>query len=218
MPYYLNTEKVTLHALQKRIEETDLVPSRSALLENIGEKFKKISARGIKTLADLRKELKNAKKIPAFSKKTGIDAEYLTLLRREIEGYFPKAFPLSSFDWLDTRMIDMLYLNGIENSVQLFDILNNTKKRSAVTALDIDDSVAEQLSSLVGLTRIQWVSPTVARMLVAAGYTDAKSVSGADAETLCADLERVNSENGFFKGKTGLRDVNRLIKAASYVS
>ncbi len=33
MPYHIDAEKVSLDELRKRIEETDLVPSRASLLE-----------------------------------------------------------------------------------------------------------------------------------------------------------------------------------------
>jgi hypothetical protein len=55
-------------------------------------------------------------------------------------------------------------------------------------------------------------------MLVCAGYTNVKMVSKANAEKLCGQLDRVNKENKFFKGKIGLRDIKRLIKSASYIS
>ena len=35
MPYYIDAERVSLDDLQKRIVETDLVPSRRSLLEEI---------------------------------------------------------------------------------------------------------------------------------------------------------------------------------------
>ena len=63
MDYYLDDEKISLDELQKRIEETDLVPSRSSILENIKYNFTVLKEKGYSTLVDLRKELKNSKKI-----------------------------------------------------------------------------------------------------------------------------------------------------------
>jgi hypothetical protein len=40
MAYYLDAEKTNLDDLQKRIEDTDLVPSRALLLDGIQKKFK----------------------------------------------------------------------------------------------------------------------------------------------------------------------------------
>lgn len=218
MGYYINSEKVSLDDLQKRIEETDLVPSRSSLLENIKDKFRILKSHGISTLADLRKELRNSKKIPSFSKKTVIEEQYLTLLRREIESYFPKAFPLKSFDWVPEKELSKLEKKGYKSTALLFEALNSAKKREEIiNTLGVDAKFIDSIYSLVNLTRIQWVSPTAARMLTSAGYTNAKMVSKANAEELCSQLEKVNKENKYFKGKIGLRDVKRLVKAASYV-
>ncbi|WP_067076087.1 DUF4332 domain-containing protein [Methanoculleus horonobensis] len=219
MPYYIDAERVSLDDLKKRIEETDLVPSRSSLLEDIDGTFSKLKAHGFGTLADLRKALKNPKKIPALSTETGVDPAYLTLLRREIEGYFPKAHPVSAFDWFRKADLDNLEGSGLKNTVLLYDALASPGRREeTAAALGIDPDCIDSLYALADLTRIQWVSPTAARMLVAAGYTDAKAVAAADPEELCSDLDRVNREHTFFKGTIGLRDVRRLVKAASYLS
>jgi hypothetical protein len=42
-------------------------------------------------------------------------------------------------------------------------------------------------------------------------------VAAADADDLCQALMHVNEGDRFFKGKIGLRDIKRLIRAASYV-
>ena len=219
MSYYIDAEKVSLDDLQKRIEETDLVPSRGSLLEDIDGTFLKLKAYGFVTLADLRKKLKSSKNIPALSKETGIDTTYLTLLRREVESYFPKPCPTGAFDWFQKNDLDKLESRGLKNTALLYDALASPEKRAEVAiALGVDADVIDSLYTLADLTRIQWVSPTAARMLVSAGYKDVKAVCDADPEGLCSDLDRVNKENKYFKGTIGLRDVRRLVKAASYLS
>ena len=99
MPYYIDVGKATIQDLLIRITETDLLPSRGMLLEDIRDKFAKLNRNGIFTLADFRKTVKNPKNLRSLAEKTNIEVEYLTLLRREVESYFPKAFPLSAFDW-----------------------------------------------------------------------------------------------------------------------
>ncbi len=60
------------------------------------------------------------------------------------------------------------------------------------------------------------MSPTAARMLVEAGYDSTSKVAAADGGDLSEALARVNERGRFFKGKIGLRDVRRLIRAAGY--
>ena len=106
---------------KKRIKETDLIPSRSSLLEDIDEKFLKLKANGFLTLADLRNDLKNPKNISALSKRTEIEPAYLIVLRRETESYFPKTCALGTFDWLQKRDLDTLERNGLKNTVLLYE-------------------------------------------------------------------------------------------------
>jgi hypothetical protein len=116
------------------------------------------------------------------------------------------------------KKLSKLEKKGYKNIVFLFDALESSKKRGeVVNTLEIDADFIDTIYSLVDLTRIQWVNPTVARMLVSVGYTNAEMVAKANVEDLCDKLDRVNKENKYFKGKIGLRDIKRLVKAASYV-
>ena len=217
MAYHLEAEKIDLDDLRKRIEATDLIPSRVSLLDEIGRKMKALEQQGITTLAGLRNELKNSKRLEVLANAAGIDIEYLTLLRREIEGYFPKPFALSAFDGLPKNEIAKLEQNGIRDTAALFEATRGAKRITELAeSTRVAEDILEALARLADLTRIQWVSPTVARMLVAAGYENVARVATADAEELYAALARVNAEGKYFKGTIGLRDAKRLIQAASY--
>ena len=218
MAYYIDAGKVSLDDLKKRIEDTDLVPSRASLLDGIDLKLKALEQQGITTLANLRNELKNSKRLEAVSNATGIETQYLVLLRREIEGYFPKPSALKVFDWLPKGAIAILEENGIRDTNALYKAASSVNGRTELAKLTgVDISILEAFVRLADLTRVQWVSPTVARMLVEAGYDSASKVAAADADDLCQALMHVNEGDRFFKGKIGLRDIKRLIRAASYV-
>ena len=218
MAYHLDAEKVSLDDLRKRIEATDLVPSRASLLDGLGLKMKALEKQGIVTLADLRNEFKTAKRLEALSKSTGIETQYLTLLRREVEGWFPKPFPLKDFDGLPQGEIAKLERAGIRDSAALYEATDSQSKRTALAnTLGMDSATLETFAHLVDLTRVQWTSPTAARMLLEAGCDSVSKLAGMDADELCEALARVNAGNKFFKGRIGLRDVKTLIQAAGYV-
>lgn len=218
MAYHIDAENVSLDDLRKRIEATDLVPSRASLLNNMGMKMRALERHGITTLADLRNELKNSGRLEAVAKAMGIETQYLTLLRREIESYFPKPFALKSFDWLPRSEIAKLEKSGIRDTVVLYEATNSSQKRTALAkSTGAAIIIIETLAQLADLTRVQWVSPMAARMLLEAGYDSAAKVAEADADELYEALVRVNAGNRFFKGKIGLRDIKRLIHAARYV-
>jgi predicted flap endonuclease-1-like 5' DNA nuclease len=218
MAYSIDAEKIRLDGLRKRIEETDLVPSRASLTDGIGGKFKALEGRGITTLARLRGELKTAKRLESVAKETGIDPQYLILLRREIEGWFPKPFPLKAFDWLPKGAVAKLEQTGVRDTPALYEAAGSPRARAALAkSIHLDASVLEALCRCAELTRVQWVSPTAARMLVETGCDSVSKLAAADAEDLCGALERANSGGRFFQGKIGLRDVKRLIRAAGYL-
>jgi hypothetical protein len=218
MAYHINAEKISLTDLQKRIEATDLVPSRASLLDGLGTKMKSLEKHGIITLADLRNELKTSKRLDALAKATGIETQYLTLLRREIEGWFPKPSPVKDFDWLPKNEITKLERNGIRDTAALYEATDSKSKRTALAkSAGVDVVTLETFAQLVDLTRVQWVSPAAARMLFETGCTGSAKLAKANADELYEALARVNIGNRFFKGKIGLRDVKRLILAASYV-
>lgn len=219
MAYHIDAENVSLDDLRKRIEATDLVPSRASLLDGIQAIMTVLKEQGITTLAQLRNELKNAKRLAVLAKATGIDAQYLTLLRREIESYFPKPFALKAFNWLPKDEIAKLEKNGMKDTAAFYAAASSTKSRTALAkSVMVDVAVLKALTQFADLTRVQWVSPTTARMLVEAGYDSASKLATANAEDLCEALVGVNEGDRFFKGKIGLRDIKRLIRAAGYVS
>src|SRR5512139_4233915 len=218
MAYHIDAENINLADLQKRIEATDLVPSRASLLEKLGPKMKVLEQHGIRTLACLRDELKTTKRLEAVATAMGIDVQYLTLLRREIEGYFPKPFALKSFDWLPGNEITKLERNGIKDTAALYEATDTRQKRTALAkSTGVDGTVLETLAQLADLTRVQWVSPTAARMVIESGYKSAAELAKADPDELDEAFIRVNAENRLFKGRIGLRDIKRLIQAARYI-
>lgn len=219
MPYYIDANKVTIDDLLVRITEADLVPSRSILLKDIKENFRKLKMHGFLTLGEFRKAVKNSKNIGPFADKTDISIEYLTLLRREVESYFPKAFPISAFEWLEKSQITKLENKGYKNTALLYEVLELQRNREELTAsVGLEKDFTDEIFFLVGLTRIQWVNPVFAKVLIKAGYSDVKSIAKAKPEDLHEAVERINSEKKYFKGKIGLRDMKRLVKAASYVT
>jgi hypothetical protein len=218
MAYHINAENISLDDLRNRIEATDLVPSRTSLTDKIRDKMKALEKQGIMTLASLRYELKNAKRLAAMAKATRIDIQYLILLRREIESYFQKPVALKVFDWLPKDEIVKLEQTGIGNTAVLYEMTRSAKKRSEFAkSTGVDTATLEILTRLVDLMRVQWVSPKFARMLIVAGYDSAAKVAAANADELCETLAGINVGDRFFRGKIGLRDIKRLVRAASYV-
>lgn len=216
MPYHMDDGSMDLGDLQKRLEDTDLIPSQLPLLEGLDEKMSAFKAAGIHSVADLRGALKTPKSLASMSQRSGVDPEYLKLLNRTIGGFFPKPRSLGEVDWLDGDTVARLRDAGIKNTQQLFDASAAEETDLAnQTGANPDD--VRELARISDLCRIQWVSPSFARVLIAAGVTSPAAVAKADPEDLFEDLVKANESARFYKGKVGLRDVWRLVAAARYV-
>lgn len=217
MAYHSNDQKINLDDVRRRIEETDLIPSRAGLRERIEFKFKILNQHGIHTLADLRKALKNSKQVSLLSVATGLDADYLTLLRREIEGYFPEPPALKSFDWLPMEVIHKIERYGLKDGAAFFQAAGDTGTGALAQLTGVDVNIIEFLYQLIDLTRVQWVSLTFARVLAETGIKGASQLAGADPAVLYKAILQANEGSRFYKGKVGLRDIQRLIMAAGYL-
>lgn len=203
-----------LAELQSRIESTDLIPSQRVLLDGLGDKMDYLKRAGIHSLADLRVRLKNKGKLENLAKDSGIDADYLTVLRRYIEGLFPRPRPLKAFDWIDKDLVAKLEAIEIKNTQQLYE----ARSSNQVPAQDSDFAKRDmkELAALSDLSRIQWVSPVFSRTLIAAGYDSAEKVSKAKPQELYEALLRANEDARFYRGTVGLRDIKRLIAMAAF--
>lgn len=218
MNYHIDAESISLNNLRQRIEQTDLVPSRTLILDAIKEKFFAIEQQGIHTLASLRVGLKNNKRLDDLTERTGIERGYLVLLRREIESYFPRPFSLNEYHWLSEKMIAKLDEVGIRTSAAYYLASTSPEEREELAnQIETDLSDLNELFQLVDLSRVQWVNPTAARMLIESGIRSVSQLAASDPESLCAALDQANKGGKYFKGKIGLRDIKRLVSSAGYL-
>jgi len=217
MGYHIDENSTSLENLQTRLKNMDLIPSLQPLLDGLNKKMDAFKKVGIKSIADLRTRLKGKKSLLSLAEDSSINPDYLVLLRRAVEGFFPKPQPLRVFDWLDKDTVEKLDQAGIKNTKQLYEASSSGIDRLAKKAKLEKRSLSDFLT-ISELSRIQWVSPTFARTLVSAGFTSAAMVAAADSEFLYEAILRANDNSRFYKGKVGLRDIRRLIEAAAYAT
>lgn len=194
--------------IKKRISESDLVSSRMVLLENLDDNFRKLEACGYDTPDKLRDGLKSKKRLEFVHEESGLSIDYLKILKRELESYFPKKIKLTDFIYADQTVVGRCIQDGVKDSIVFYE---------QYKGIDIEDNALKTLYNQVQLTRIQWVSPMAAEMFIQAGYTSPEIIRNSDAEQFCSDVMEVNRVHKFFKGNIGLRDMKRVIKSAWYV-
>jgi len=216
MAYHLDPAAMSLSDLRQRLESTDLIPSHQPLLEGIGKKFAQLEKVGVSSVEILRAKLKTAKALAATAAAARVDSEYLVLLRRVVEGFFPKPLSLRAFEWLARGTISKLENAGFTNTEELLEAAASSRA-SLLKTTGLKAKELAEVVSLSDLVRAQWVSPTFARVLLAAGFADTRAIASADPEELLAAVSDANAGSRFYKGKLGLRDMKRLIAAAAYV-
>ena len=212
MKYSFEEHEIENADIVDRIMKTDLTPSIAPITQNINEIFKRISNAGVSNLFELRKALKDKPKITGFSKKTEIDEHYLVLLKREIEGWIPKKIKLAEFFWIDQTSIKALNSIQVVTTEDFFDIYQGDKKE--LEALNLKQTELDELFALSNISRIRWISPSVARILRKIGYDTIEKIAQADGKKLSKEFDECNQKNAYFKGKVGLRDILRVINEA----
>lgn len=80
--YHIDLEKYSLDKFKKELYESELLPSRKILKDNINERFKILENNGIENLHDLKLSLKTPKKTREFAVKSGLPEDYLLILLR----------------------------------------------------------------------------------------------------------------------------------------
>ena len=217
MGYYMDGNATGLDDLQRRLQSTDLIPSQEPLLVGLEANLDMLKQHAITSVADLRSALKSKASLEMIAETTGIAPGYLGLLRRAVEGFFPKPRRLGEIDWLDQGVVAALSKIGVKNTRHLFERVESDLPALAKAAGVLPEDIAG-FNEIAGLCRVQWLSPSYARVLVAAGFPDVTTIAKAKPDTLYQAMIEANQGAKFYKGKVGLRDVKRLVVAAGYVA
>jgi len=92
--YHIDPKTYSIQHLKQDLQSRDLIPSRKPLKDGIQDIFNILEAVGNKNLEDLINTLKNKKKLEALAGSTGIELNYLILLKREANSYLPNPVSL----------------------------------------------------------------------------------------------------------------------------
>jgi len=161
MAYYIDPRKYHLDKFQRSLESREMIPSRQALKQNLQFNFDVLRKFDLTTLDELLKALNSKPKIAAFAEKTGLSADYLTLLRREANSYFPTPTKLSRFSGVNLDLVEKLEARGIKSTRHLFDAVATGEGLAGFA-----QSQLSQLISLSDLSRLYGVGPAFASMLL----------------------------------------------------
>lgn len=212
MGYYIDLSNVSLNAFKNKLKSSRLLPSQMILLEDIDRKFETFEAHGIRNMYELQQVLKNKDKINVFSKLTSLPVDYLTVLRREVNSYHPQARKLKDFTVLSSKTKKMLEEMGIKTTLQLYDkVASKTDRNNLKNEWGVDDLELLILAKLCDVSRLRYVNPAFATLLVNSNYDTVEKIKNADFNEVYEDLILVNGNKKFYKGRINLKDMEFLI-------
>jgi hypothetical protein len=197
--YHFDPTKYSLKKFKSDLISRKLIPSRQPLKTGLDEKFCTFQDLGWENLADFKNALNNKKSIESLSEETGIESDYLTLLRREVNSYFPNPVSLEKFSDFSPEHILQLAEQGIKNSKHLFERLNNEDGlRSLMIETGIPVHVLQELGALCDLVRAYGVGPAFARILYDTGIHSLHDLSKYSAQQVVKLYEEQTNKKADF--------------------
>jgi len=215
MGYYIDLSGMSIAKYKQILKSADLLPSHMILKNNIDEIFGRIEMQEIENVEELRQALRSKKKLQSFAEQTGISADYLKILARNVNGYRQRPSKIKDFN--DVSQVTVLGLEdlGITNTLQLYDRILTPQSRHEISSLaGISESSLLRLAKLTDLCRIRWVSHAFAYALLEAGYHSAEQVAESDYNELYEQVKKLNDERQVFRGHIGLHDMKLCVEAA----
>lgn len=213
--YHIPLHEVKIDEYKKILESKELLPGRKILKENINDKFIIIRSVGINNLEELIEALKNKKKMEKFAFETGIDYNYLTILKREINSYQPKPVYLKNFPGFNQQYLEALSLLKIKNSKQLFlRIKNKEDLENLSEQTDIPFTDLLELFKLSDLVRINGVGPVFARMMLEIEVDGTFKMANSSSKILYNKLTKLNMEKNYTKAQFTIKDIQYCIDFA----
>ena len=202
--YHIDTKDYPLEKFKRNLKTRDLIPSRVSLKENLDESFKVLESQGIKSLHDLLTALKTKRAVTAFANKSGLDINYLTLLRREANSYLPNPVRLDKLAGIPSENFKKLAELGIKNTRHILSEAatdNQRKGLSMKTGIPVE--VLVELVGLSDLTRVYGVGPVFARMIYDLGIRSLNDFARGSSE----DFIRLYEEQTGKKADFGVGEI-----------
>ena len=203
--FELELKKVSLQEFKEIIKNNELLPGRRMLQDNIDAYFDILAAAGIENLQQLNEALKNKMKMESFAGKYELPLDYLTVLRRELGSYFPKAVNLGDFPEISDEVIRALAEQGIKNSKTYFEKASLAAQRHELTVkTGLDKAVLIKLACLCDLSRVGGVGPVFACMLYDCGIQRIEDLRTSSAEEI---IKKFDELDGYTGVSLGLKDI-----------
>lgn len=206
--YNPDISNISLEDFKNDLQTGRLLPSRKPLLKDIGKKFFLIQKAGINNAGRLNDELKSSKKLSGLAKATGISEEYLKLLKREVNNLLPTPIKFVNIPNIAEDILKQLHALDIADTEDLFPYVKDPDHRrefKILTGLSMEEIL--WLAKLVDVSRIKWVGPKLARLIVDTEYDTVQKLLGADPESLLLAFNKAKEKHKAYQGALGIEDM-----------
>jgi hypothetical protein len=173
---------------------------------------------GVYNLQDLQLKIKTSKKAQIFAKNTGLPKEYVKVLRREINSLTPPPTPLNKFPDIKPDSVQKLANKGIKNTFQLFSRIKTPQDRENLAQkIGIDEEELLLLTKLTDLSRVKYVGPVFASLIIQSGADSLENLRNSDPSTLFNRMNNINLEKKYTRARFVEADIEQCIKLSKDV-
>ena len=219
MGYYIDLTKISMDAYREMLLTRYLIPSQMILRNNINTYFERLKESGIQNMQDLLIKLKTKKNAQALAKTLDIPEDYMVVLRREVGGHHPPARKIDEYPTIRDEIKVALGAEGITLSNQLYPlVLTPANRKRLGDMVQASENQLLHIAKLMDVTRLRYVSPLFAILLVHSSYDTVAKISKADPKAMYDELAEINADQQFFKGKLGKNDTLFLIQDTQHVA
>ena len=113
MGYYIDLKSISIDKYKEILKTTELIPSWKVLEKDVDKNLNIIKKHNIKNLDELLIVLKDKSKIHEFSKQSGLPENYLSVLKRVVNGYRQKPNRIKDFTCVGEDIVLKLEKTGI---------------------------------------------------------------------------------------------------------
>ncbi len=214
MTYSINLKNISLPAYRDILKAKQLPKSRRLLHQGINDIFALLQKGGFEDAEALLKGLGTPKKIEGVSMKTGVSAEYLALLKRELGGLEAKTMNLSEFPYLPQDIVSLLAEKRLKNSEDVYEYTQCFAAPQKLCGLSgISETQAREVCALCDLVRINGVGKVFAHILYDAGYRCLREIAEEDATHLRDNANSIGVTK-YDVEPLGVRDAQYCIDSA----
>lgn len=194
MGYEINLRNISIFEYKEILKKQNLISARRVLQENVDERFGEFLKCGIKNVAELYEKINDSQMIAEMSDKTGLQLDYLVILKKEILNINPKPILIADFPHIQPATFKRLGECCVQTSKDFFELSDGGRDINAVCSkTGISEEAAAELGSLCDLIRINGVGPVFARVLFEAGYRSIVEIADSDAETILEKVTEINT-------------------------